>query len=126
MPLTISLTSRGSQIIHCVAQSAKKTFPTAHHGVQKTTKFTLAIIALGIIRGKHSPKDLQEVKQFFYQVGEITESVASKKPTVVSKALEKQVKPLEKICLSAACTVLEYTHLNQIHIFLHGGLLDRF
>lgn len=42
----------------------RKHSPTAHRGEQKTTKFTPSIIALGNIRAKCSPKDLQEVKQF--------------------------------------------------------------
>lgn len=41
-----------------------KTFPTAHHRVKKTTKFSPTIIALGNMRAKCSPKDLQEAKQF--------------------------------------------------------------
>ena len=65
---------------HSEAQSCKKIkIPTAHHGDRKTTKFTMTIIALGNIRAKCSPKDLQEVKQFPQQVGEITNSMMSLK-----------------------------------------------
>lgn len=83
-----------TQILPSTAQSGKKTFPVAHRREQKTTKFTLAIIALGNIRAKCSPKDLQEVKQFPLQVGEITNSMMSLKQTLVSKAFEKQLTAL--------------------------------
>lgn len=71
-----------------------KTFPIAHHGEQKTTKFTPSIIALGNIGAKCSPKDLQEEKQFPDQVEEITNSMMYLKTNCCFESLRKTTRSL--------------------------------